>query len=254
MVLFLVIPVYVITRRPFQIILVLLLIFYAYAYNRWEVALFLSGLLLADMSQARQLRFEDRREASQQPIYLGARPPRKAIWRVVLANFVQVLLLIFALYTCSAPSFCLKYAPGYRVLFRLIPQFDIEYYRFYPSFGAFLTLFLVSYNSPDWFFNRYILNSSVAQYLGRISFSAYLVHGPLLHIVGYRLFTWAWSYTGRDGLLAYCTGFCIAYGIFFALVVWIADIFWRVVDERFARFARSLEQFIMISIAETTSR
>ena len=103
------------------------------------------------MSQARQPTFEYRRKASQQPIFLGARPPRKAIWRVILANFTQSLLLIFALYTCSTPPFCLEYTPGYRILSRLIPRFDIEYHRFYPFFGAFLTVFLVSYNSPDWF-------------------------------------------------------------------------------------------------------
>ncbi|CAF9907789.1 hypothetical protein IMSHALPRED_006494 [Imshaugia aleurites] len=246
MVVFLTLPVYVMIRKPFRMIIFLLIIFYAYIFHRWEVALFLSGILLADMSQARQVRSEERSEASHQPIFLGPRAPRPPIWRAILKHSILGLLLTLALYTLSAPDFCLDYTPGYRLLSRLRPQrFESEFHLFYPSFGALLLVFLVSYNSPDWFLNRYILNSSATQYFGRISFSLYVVHGPLLHIVGYRLFTLASSLAERDSLLAYSAGLCIAYGIFFALVVWTADVFWRVVDVRSVRFARSLEQYVM---------
>ena len=102
--------------------------------------------------------------------------------------------------------------------------------------------------------NRYFFNSSLLQYFGRISFSFCLVHGPLLNIVSDRIFTWVWSLTGRNGLLAYCAGFAIAYGIFFVLVVWVADIFWRVGDVRSVRFARWPEQYVTISLAESSGR
>ena len=81
---------------------------------------------------------------------------------LVTTDFVQGLMLALALYTPSTPDLCLEYNPGYRVLSRLIPRSDIKPHLFYPSFGAFLVVFLVSYNSPEGFFNRYILISSVA--------------------------------------------------------------------------------------------
>ena len=249
MVVFLTLPVYLMMRTPYRVILILLLIFYAYAYHRWDVTLFLSGIMLADLSQARQMSFEDERDPSHQPIFLGGAP--RPTWRIILHNLLQVLLLILALYTLSTPDFCLAYTPGYRHLSRFIPPPVPETHRFYPSLGALLTVFLVSYNPPSWFLNHYILNSSVAQYFGRISLSLYLLHGPLLHIVGYRLFAWAWSCTGREGLLAYCAGFGLAYCIFFALVVWVSDIFWRVVDVRSVHFARWLERRVMSSTAES---
>ena len=251
MVIFLTLPVYVMMRRPFQMILLLLIIFYAYVYLRWEIPLFLCGILLADISQARQLRSESKRQATHHPILLGARPPRDPTWRVVLMTFAQAILLAFALFILSAPDFCIDSTPGYRILSRFIPPFDD---RFYPSFGAFLTVFLVSSSSPSWVVNRYILNSSLLQYFGRISFSLYLVHVPLIYIVSDRIFTWVWSLTGRDSLVAYCAGFGIAYGLFFALGVWVADIFWRVVDIRSVRFARWLERYVTISVAERSER
>lgn len=232
-------------------ILLLLTIFYAYVYLRWEIPLILCGILLADISQARQLRSESKRQATHQPILLGARLPRDPTWRIVLMTFAQAILLTFAFSILSAPDFCIDSTPGYRIFSRLIPPFD---HRFYPSFGAFLTVFLVSSSSPSWVVNRYILNSSLLQYFGLISFSLYLVHGPLLCIVSDRMFTWVWSLTGRDSLLRHCAGFGIAYGIFCALVVWVADIFWRVVDVRSVRFARSLERYATISVAESSER
>ena len=253
LVIFLTLPVYVTMRRPLQMILVLLIIFHAYIYYRWEVALFLSGILLADIAQQRQLKCKGKTQATCQPILLGSRPPGDPLWRVIVISLIQALLLILALYTLSAPDFCIDHTPGYRVLSRLIPQFDPAPHRFYPSFGAFLTVFLVSYNSPSWIVNRYLLNSALPQYFGRISFSLYLVHGPLLHIMGYRLFAWVWSNTGRDGMLAYCAGFGIAYGVFFAVVVWVADIFWRAVDVRSVRFASWLERRVRVSLAEGRS-
>ncbi len=186
MVIFLTLPVYVVMRRPFQMILLLLIIFYADVYLLWEIPLFLCGILLADISQARQLRSESKRPATYEPILLGARPPKNPTWRVVLMNFAQAILLTFALFILSAPDFCIDSTPGYRILSRLIPPFDP---RFYPSFGAFLTVFLVSSSSPSWAVNRFILNSSLLQYFGRTSFSLYLVHVPLLCIVSDRIFT-----------------------------------------------------------------
>ena len=153
--------------------------------------------------------------------------------------------------TLCAPDVCIVFTPGYRNLSRLIPPFDEN---FYPSFDAFLTVFVVSSSPPSWFVNRYILNSSLLQYFGRISFSLYLIHGGLMGIFSNRIFNWVWSLTGRDSLLAHCAGFGIAYGLFFALAIWVADIFWRVVNVRSVRFARWLERYVTISVAESCER
>ena len=94
-------------------ILVLLIIFYAYLYLRWEIPLFFCGILLAGISQARQLRSESERQTTYQPILMGARPLRDPTWRVVLMTFAKALLLSFALFTLSAPDFCIDSIPGH---------------------------------------------------------------------------------------------------------------------------------------------
>lgn len=79
------------------------------------------------------------------------------------------------------------------------------------------------------------------QYFGKISYAIYLVHGPVLHVVGYRVERWAWGITGVETQQQYVTGFVLGAVFVVPIVVWVADLFWRGVDARTVVFARWVE-------------
>ncbi|RJE17295.1 acyltransferase, partial [Aspergillus sclerotialis] len=92
------------------------------------------------------------------------------------------------------------YAPGYMTLNKLIPEWMDRKDKFYPNLGTGLLLFLLARADPDTSIWRRLLNSSLAQYLGKISFGLYLVHGPILHAVGYMIPHRIWWSMGVQGL------------------------------------------------------
>lgn len=75
----------------------------------------------------------------------------------------------------------------------------------------------------------------------------YLVHGPIVHMLGFWIVPWCWSFTGKDTLWRKELGFLIAFVIVTAVVIRAADLFWRYVDVRSVSFARWLEKKITVS-------
>lgn len=242
MIVFLALTVYVSLRQPHRLAVQLILVFSTYCWNRWETVLFLTGMLLADTSQLSH--------AKSQPGYENClvqprSPPRSQRVSAVAFGALRLFLLLFSLYLLSAPDLCIQHTPGFKLLGRLIPPFDHQPFRFYPMIGGSMLVFLVSHSSNDWFLNRLILNSVTAQYLGRISYSLYLVHGPIIHSFGYLVFHWMLKMVGQKTMLQYCIGFGLAYILLLAAVLWAADVFWRGVDMQCVWFAAWLERQIV---------
>ena len=84
------------------------------------------------------------------------------------------------------------------------------------------------------------------QYLGRISFGLYLMHGLVIHTFGYWLemitFKHIFGFT-RDDVYstAFNSVFVVDTCIILAACVWMGDIFYRAVNSPALRFARWLE-------------
>lgn len=81
----------------------------------------------------------------------------------------------------------------------------------------------------------------LAIYLGKISFPLYIVHGPITHILGYRLVPFFWSIVGDASLFQYELGVILAFATQAVVVVWVADIVMRFVDTPSVRFGRTLQ-------------
>ncbi|KXT09591.1 hypothetical protein AC579_2506 [Pseudocercospora musae] len=101
------------------------------------------------------------------------------------------LVLIWGLYVLSEPASMEVSAqtPGYRTLTYLIPKnyYEHEYWRWWHSWGAIFLVFGVL--KIQWL--QRFLTTRPVHYLGWLSFSLYLVHGPLLWTLSdrmYRLF------------------------------------------------------------------
>ncbi|PYH90748.1 hypothetical protein BO71DRAFT_285717, partial [Aspergillus ellipticus CBS 707.79] len=221
--LFLVLLVLVRLRYRYRVATLLGLIAYCYGHIRWVMILFLAGSLLAELS----LRFD-------------AKPQPKSQTTRITLSAVRALLVLVALYFLSAPDKCIHRTPGYMTLARVIPSWDVRFYRFYPSLGAIILVGVLVHSTKESPFSR-LLDLRFVQYLGWVSYSLYIVHGPLMHGLGYRIFPAVWGMTGHEATVPYLVGFVLSWALLMFVVFWVADRFTVAVDDNCIRFGRWLE-------------
>ncbi|PYH43504.1 acyltransferase family protein [Aspergillus saccharolyticus JOP 1030-1] len=240
--LFLILLVVVRLRYVSRVAILLGLIAYCYGHVRWVMVLFLAGSLLAESSLRWDAAAAGAPGAPEETIPPPAKPPRSpySTGRVCLRFLLRTVLVFIALYFLSAPDKCIHRTPGYRTLARVLPAWDVRFYRVFPSVGAILLVGVVSH-SPKGSRLARVLDLRLVQYLGWISYSLYIVHGPLMHGVGYRLFPLMWRMTGHEATGAYLLGFFLAWSGLLFVVFWVADRFAVAVDDHSVRLGRWLE-------------
>jgi peptidoglycan/LPS O-acetylase OafA/YrhL len=151
-------------------------------------------------------------------------------------------LSIVGMYLMSQPDVGGAETPGWVFLTSLIPSWWDDEHRYWQSAGAILFVLAVG-RSRGW---QRFFNLDVVQYFGKISYPLYLMHGPVLHTVGYAIQRWAWGLTGVEGS-AYAWGFALAAVFIVPVVIWVSDVFWRAVDAPVVRLAKWLEATCSIS-------
>lgn len=97
------------------------------------------------------------------------------------------------------------------------------------------------------------LTLGVPQYLGSIMFGMYLLHGPILHLIGFAVpqFVWkAWSgeygETTEQGLGIYLLGLFTGWLITLILLLWAADVWTREVEGRCVKLTKWLESIVFV--------
>lgn len=148
---------------------------------------------------------------------------------------------LLALWLLSAPKVGFKTEYGYQSLSLLIPSFYSRKEKFLPTLGSVLLLWLLTHCSPTSVGHK-VLNGRTMQYLARISFSLYLVHGPLLHLYGYYVPVVAWKILDRKSTIGYCTGILFGWCVNLTCTLWAADVFYREIDLRCVRITKWLEE------------
>ncbi|KAI1296022.1 acyltransferase family-domain-containing protein [Xylaria venustula] len=229
---FLILPAYVVIRPRIRKLLLFCLILYVYALDRWDVGLFFAGVLIGDTSFS----VAESPVSSQSKIY----------YKSSAYTVARALLFGLSLWLLSAPDFCIQTTPGFQSLSRLIPSSDPAPFRFIPNLGGILLVTILTRTGSSNSLVSVFLDSSVPQYLGRISYSLYIVHGPLMHTLGYWLFSMSWSFTGADNTRNYLLGFSIAYILFATITIWIADLVCRTIDEPCVRLAKAIQERISL--------
>lgn len=253
-------------RTAVRLTVLALLMTFTYKSDRWEMLLFFFGMLFAELDVIRGAhtnpatcavlasqtstpvlptteRFSSDKPMDfvgtghQQEQQRGSRGGGKT-WAIAnkLNRLAWGALSIFALYLLSQPDAQGENTPGWRYLASLIPEWVADKYRYWQCNGAALFIFCVA-RMPTW---QRFFNLAPIQYLGKLSYAIYLMHGPVLHTVGYGIERWAWSITGVEGN-NYYVGFWLAAVFVIPCVVWAADVFWRAVDAPVVRFAKWFE-------------
>ncbi|KAL8318186.1 hypothetical protein RB597_001562 [Gaeumannomyces tritici] len=221
-----------------------LIFYFIYIADGWYCAMFISGMLQCDLD------------------LLSARGELPA----VLARFsgvgpikklVMWHLLVAALYLGGTPAHDAKVETlaenrGWYYLSLLKPQAVFDYKWYYLLFASTLVVALVPRLPPL----KRFFETRFCQYLGRVSYGLYLAHGPVLWLVGDRIYA-AVGWHSDDqrqnipgwvdrfplpklGPLGLEVSFLLPHLIILPLTLWAADMITRFVDEPSVRFAQWL--------------
>ncbi|KAJ4332665.1 hypothetical protein N0V87_008225 [Didymella glomerata] len=153
-----------------------LCIYFLYVVDGWYGALFMGGMLLSDLDL---LALDD-----EEPRFLAKLGGFK--------EFIFFHLFLIGMYLGGVPS-CetldgnenlLASSPGWKWLFKLKPQAAWDAKWFYLTWAAILTV--ASIPRLPWL--KRFFETRFCQYLGRISFALYLVHGIVIFTLSDRLY------------------------------------------------------------------
>lgn len=165
--------------------------------------------------------------------------------------YLRIFGFLVAFYFLSYPiDGARDYAPGYMTLNKVIPEWMDRKDKFYPNIGTGILLLLLARSDPVTSTWRRILNSDLAQYLGKISFALYLVHGPILHAFGYLIPHRIWWALGTEGIdtshLTWIVAVLIGWSISLTVSLWVADVWSREVESRCVKVVKKLEDLCFV--------
>ncbi|KAI4862842.1 acyltransferase family-domain-containing protein [Hypoxylon rubiginosum] len=218
-----------------------LMFYFMYIADGWFAAMFMSGMLLCDLDL-----LSARREL-----------PRalEKLWSP--KGFIFYHILAVSIYLGGVPSVNadinrIRHSRGWYYLSYLKPQAVFDYKWFYLFWAA--TLLVGSTPRIPWL--KRFFETRFCQFLGRISFSLYLVHGPILWTLGDRLYT-ATGWYGeaesvhlsrwvnrfplpKTGPLGLELSFLAPHIILLPLTIYSAEVITRLIDQPSVRFAQWL--------------
>ncbi|KAH7022875.1 acyltransferase 3 [Ilyonectria destructans] len=221
-------------QTKYRLLTVAAIMYYSYTYSRWEFMLFLSGIPLVEWDHIRGAHIPPSVPREKEDT------PSRSTLKTIFWHLISAL----GLFLLSQPEEGGETTPGWVYLTSLIPEWwGVEQQRYWQSAGAVCFLFGVGH-SPWW---QQVFTSRIAQYLAKISYSIYLVHGPVQLLICLPWQKFVWDLTGVEGN-AFHVGYVL--GVLFSIPMFIvfADIFWRAVDIPTVKFARYYEAKLSIKV------
>jgi peptidoglycan/LPS O-acetylase OafA/YrhL len=228
--------------RNARLLTVVGLIFYfMYVVNGWCYCMFLGGMLICDL--------ELLAKNKDLPGFFSIFKPYK---QTIFYTMFGMSVLLSGVPSAHAGIDLMENAPVWRHLLFLKPAAMEDFKWFYLFWAA--TFFIASIPNISWLKSFFEL--PFCQYLGRISFSLYLVHGPILWSLGDRIYlAVGWvrdnNMTGlepwmglfplpRIGPYGLEPRFLLPHLILLPVTLWSAEIVTRLCDEPSNRFPQWL--------------
>lgn len=204
---------------------------YSLTLGRWDMATFLGGALLSELDIRRTSEPGRSLVPPATSANRGRFPPSTPKERAL-----RWLGIVVALYFLSYPDAGAEWTPGFSYLSEWVPRYYIPLsgWMFYQAMGALLLMFCVL-RSP--LLSR-LLEGRVAQYLGKISFSFYLVHGPVLHSLGF------WIMPRLFERFSRIPAFAIGYVILLSTALYLSNWWYRKIDLWSVTVGKRVEQFV----------
>lgn len=228
------------TRNARLMIEVALVYYFMWIVDGWYGALFMAGMLLCDLE------------------LLALNDKLPAVFSM-LENFKELIffhLFIAGMYLGGVPS-CdgtdhtalLRKSPGWKWLSHLKPQAVFDGKWFYLFWAAIFTVSSV----PRLPWLKQLFETRFCQYLARISFALYLVHGPIIWFVSDRVYAavgfarddhkasipqWIDKFPlSTKGPMGVSFAFWAPQMILLPLTLWAAEVVTRLFDEPSVKFA-----------------
>lgn len=214
-----------------------LILYFLYIADGWYCALFCSGMLLSDL---------DLLAAKEDlPSFFERFEKRKSL--------IYYILLLISLYLGGVPSANsevknLAKFGGWHYLSYLKPQAVFDYKWFYLFWAA--TLLVAAIPRIPWL--RRFFETRFCQYLGRISFALYLVHGPVIWVLADRVYAlvgweaeWRVQHLGvwlgkfplpKIGPAGLEVAFLLPHVVLLPVTLYVAEVVTRLFDEPSVQF------------------
>lgn len=152
---------------------------------------------------------------------------RKSKYSRIIGRGFALAVFFFALWILSTPE--LTYGPheswGYVTLSSWVSDWYGDHVL--SPYGAILAVLTLDHAS----FLQPLFTNRFSQYMGKISYSLYMIHGPLLWSVGLKLAHLTVDHvTGGDTNTKYTIGMLLAFGLWWPIAICLADLTARYVD------------------------
>ncbi|KEF57892.1 uncharacterized protein A1O9_05813 [Exophiala aquamarina CBS 119918] len=215
-------------------------------WNRWDLCPFWAGMIIAELDLISIEQTSNRLSFSA--LATNTSDLKEARWHIASTtrqpgkgpmDATYWLLWALSLFLLSYPDAAGHATPGYVTLTSLIPANFTQMHRFWPTVGA--ILIVLSTCNLDFLRNK-IFCSRPLQYMGRISFPLYVMHGPVIHTLGYLILPTTIARATPDAMRDFEMAFFKSSLVIILAVMWVSDIFLRMVDTPCVILARNLEK------------
>lgn len=216
-----------------------LFILYCMKGGHWGPSEFVAGIIITELTLIEN---ERRAETDALP---KSRSRAKSIKRAGYVVFLS-LNVMFALFVAGWPNGKVEVQPVLGAIYKstMEPYWtsggNILIFPWY-ALGA-VQIVMAVHQIP---LLQRLFTSPFAQFLGDISFSLYLMHGPTQVIFEPRVLPHVWALvhgTKEAGMLQYTVAWFCGLAILIPPTLWISDIFWRLIDVNSVMFARWFEK------------
>ncbi|RYP43007.1 hypothetical protein DL770_011890 [Monosporascus sp. CRB-9-2] len=172
------------TCAPVRLAVESFLVIHCFGHKRWDIALFIAGMLLAELE-----------------VMLPRKPQSRSKRRLV--NMLLFATLLLDIFFSGYPRDGNTKTPGY-MWSKHVWTYTAYRRRFWLAMGAILIVGPMAFlpGAQALFLTR------PARYLGRISFALYLVHGLGNRTIGTWLVSISWGLIGNEGAWRYGISFC----------------------------------------------
>ncbi|KAK4623624.1 O-acetyltransferase PaAT-1 [Fulvia fulva] len=230
--------------------LIALVMSYCFCTGKWHLATFIAGALIADfhLTWPRSDRtpsadpVDDEKDfdhPSKFPTFeVAQRRQRYLVTRRYSAVLSKWFVFLLGLYILSFPDDKAEVTPGFVVLRRWTPPMYNYPHHFWHSFASIFIIWSVT-TIPT---VREILNWPFPQYLGKTSYGFYLVHGPLLHSLGFALQPKIFAALGHETVTRWCFGLLVGWVIMLGVSIGVAHLFWKFVDVPLVKLTKRIEK------------
>jgi len=206
-------------RTAVRIAVQAVVVTHAFAHKRWDVALFIAGMLVAELD-----------------VFVSLSTTRRAFMQRKHVKLGLYIMVFGGVWLSGFPRSDGVKCIGYTFTKRMWP-YSTYRRRFWIGVAAIMIVGPIPYlPSVQAFFC-----TGIIRYFGKISFALYLLHTLGNKTIGSWLLHQAVSMLGNGGYRSGASSFAVASSLYLPIIIWWSDMYWRAVDIPSTQFAKWLE-------------